>query len=249
MDLTYCDECCARNYSVESRVGENHTHGLDCGRKPIAATRRGFLLIVLLVVIAIIAILAAMLMPALERAREAAKTTVCLNQQKQIFLGIMFYAEDNESYLPDNYHWLCDRRLHGNPDNPKGFGLLGNYVRFEMQYCPAGKYSRTGYWGNRQAGYCYHVPAVYSTGHGSGGAKQKSRRLPIPWWPLNACRVDGNTPLPHGDRGITILRRGGSAFFLKAPPWGGWGYSWDPYSSAKNWDHYSLLWDDERIVP
>ena len=53
-----------------------------------------FTLIELLVVIAIIAILAAMLMPALSKAREAAKASNCVNNQKQNALAMIQYAGD-----------------------------------------------------------------------------------------------------------------------------------------------------------
>src|SRR5690606_16616051 len=61
---------------------------------------RGFTLIELLVVIAIIAILAAILFPVFARARENARRSSCASNLKQIALGYLMYANDNDGRLP-----------------------------------------------------------------------------------------------------------------------------------------------------
>ena len=63
--------------------------------------KNGFTLIELLVVIAIIAILAAILFPAFARARENARRVSCLSNQKQLGLGMIQYAQDNDEKYPN----------------------------------------------------------------------------------------------------------------------------------------------------
>jgi len=79
--------------------------------------QKGFTLIELLVVIAIIAVLMAILMPALNRAREQGKRAICLNNLKQLSLAWILYADDNDDKIVSGAGGV-DRNYNGKPSRP-----------------------------------------------------------------------------------------------------------------------------------
>lgn len=64
-----------------------------------------FTLIELLIVIAIIAILAGMLLPVLQKTKEAAHSINCMSQTKQIASSVMLYVDNNKDYYPSTDYW------------------------------------------------------------------------------------------------------------------------------------------------
>ncbi len=83
-------------------------------------SRAGFTLVELLVVIAIIGVLVALLLPAVQSAREAARRSQCKNQIKQLSLGTLLH-EDAHGHFPTGgwaYWWTADPNRGVGPDQP-----------------------------------------------------------------------------------------------------------------------------------
>lgn len=88
-------------------------------------------LIELLVVISIIGVLLALSLPLINRIVERARTVICMNNQKQIFLAVTMYANDNDNYIiPTNQHsWL----YRDSQTNFKWYtNILSKYIRTEF---------------------------------------------------------------------------------------------------------------------
>jgi len=99
---------------------------------------RGFTLIELLVVIAIIAILAAILFPVFARAREKARQTSCLSNEKQIGLGVEMYTADFDERFPPGYIGGGEVRGSGFYDG------IGPYTKNEQMFiCPTSHFQST----------------------------------------------------------------------------------------------------------
>ena len=124
--------------------------------------RQGFTLIELLVVIAIIAILAAILFPVFAQAREAARTTVCLSNVKQLSLGAMMYVQDyDERFWAWNWGFDCNGGNVSNgvtlPRDSAAFWTMAiyPYVKNKQIYqCPDDILQWDDAWANNEGQSC-----------------------------------------------------------------------------------------------
>ena len=120
---------------------------------------RGFTLIELLVVVAIIAVLVAMLLPALQAARERAQTIGCMANQRELGLAIRMYADEWNDFLPPS--WDTASPTPANDFAACWFGKLYHYTKNHNIFsCPSASFLRVE--GQMDHGYPV-VPGFSST--------------------------------------------------------------------------------------
>ena len=142
------------------------TKTMKMRRNPL--NRRQFTLIELLVVIAIIAILAAMLLPALNKAKQTAMKISCLGNIRQIGFFAHSYEEDNKEWImPGDYagtKWIPRHRVYSKIPSHTGTKPTG-----KVYACPSETLALTSYSENNYSHYAANLFLAGSEAFKSAG--------------------------------------------------------------------------------
>jgi prepilin-type N-terminal cleavage/methylation domain-containing protein len=200
---------------------------------------RAFTLVELLAVIGIVALLIAMIMPALSKAREAARLTQCMSGARQVFFAVEMYCNDSHDFYPTIA--------------PISFGLKNNPVPYWHQILIDRNYLKAALQTNR--GGCPDGPSP----------RVATPAIPYECWPYDTpggdyyARTDDPSSVCYGLNGILQ-----SGFCYKNPQPDGvnwWAYwsVWKRTSGAVRrhattvgvifCSHVPWIWNTEHLYP
>jgi prepilin-type processing-associated H-X9-DG protein/prepilin-type N-terminal cleavage/methylation domain-containing protein len=182
-------------------------------------TRRAFTLVELLVVIGVVALLVGVLLPALSRARDAARTASCLSNLRQLAQAAQHYVVTNRGQFPVA-RWGTDNWDFSRVNNQTVPGLLWRgQTDLRIQQCPSFDGKQSGL--DPYTGYNYNTSYI---GHGQGETIEAPARLAQVRDPARTALFgDGEyyngankfmrAPFPHaGDQTITTRAAGTQGF-------------------------------------
>ena len=108
--------------------------------------KRAFTLLELLVVIGILAMLAGLLLPAISRGKESARSTACLSNLHQIGIALQLYVSDRQNHMPVMFDWSADQaaNTNGPPMNQVLAREAGNTNVFRCPSDRGGLFAATG---------------------------------------------------------------------------------------------------------